>query len=650
MRKLIAIVLVISALLSILVPYTFAAEAEVSEVLADLCTMTFDGKAFDTADYPKNAKDKAVHLIAMTEYGYDKDGGRDDYAVYFYFYNPSGLEFDFDSVKNKIQMGIEWNSENKTVTSDKFRLALCDVSDDPGLQNVYLKYRLVDKTSAYDGKRMAERQKSTRIYNMSGVELLLDGASNATEYELGDSYVVKGFDETESKTMTADRDFVLTVDVEHTYWRSETSYKGANYKQQLNAVYFSIPNEVVKQYGTVNAIHASWYQYETYPIIVTDDIVLYNALLPYRGKPVGFNGKTSKNDAPSYGLYTEWYTADQWEIFRHMLEMYFLYNVNWFAEIGIEYPHSPIKAECWLQTLGWLLLSDDEIEVGKETLVSAEAVTKYLDRFVDQYPLLQDYDANNMDLHYVDKTIQLGDTFTFKNYASTHGWFKGWLDFGFSYFGGYSASAHEIYPEMMPIEVIDYPLGSMSIEQVKEKYHIYEDAEAKAFRNYVNLAYKHGETVVMLRYLQSDYYSEFLNIYEHGDAEKIEGNAFVALQTAVLDFDVLDIYCEEGSVSVVSTPQNFIGGEDAPDKDTSNENVPDNGLKNENSTKRVNWWAIVFAVLGVVAIVVAIPYISKAISSFSKNGSKTKSKKSSGSRNSRSRSRSGKGKSKSKKK
>ena len=54
MKKVITFLLLISVLLSTFIPFASAAEAEVSEVLADLCSMTFDGEPFSVANYTKN--------------------------------------------------------------------------------------------------------------------------------------------------------------------------------------------------------------------------------------------------------------------------------------------------------------------------------------------------------------------------------------------------------------------------------------------------------------------------------------------------------------------------------------------------------------------------------------------------------------------
>ena len=156
-------------------------------------------------------------------------------------------------------------------------------------------------SSDLDGKTIAERVNSNaRRYDISGVELLTNDESNATEYTVGGTYTFTGYAKGYGADINAESN--LTCEVRNletirldlsgkddgidkrTYWRSNSSSKGAHHQNQINSVYFAIDKTVLEKFGyTLQRIKAEWWEYKTAPAIVIDNKDIYDRLAAYNG-------------------------------------------------------------------------------------------------------------------------------------------------------------------------------------------------------------------------------------------------------------------------------------------------------------------------------------------------------------------------------
>lgn len=174
--------------------FAYAAEEypfDETNVMDDLQSSTVNGKKFDILDYVFD-ENKRLQIINFVEFNYSyRSSARENYALYIYVYNPAAIKIIEESGQNKIQMAVAWNkSEDGTVSPtnyEKFRLKFCNKSEDDNYKGLFYKFRVVD-TPLADGSTMADRVNSNeRRYDISGVELLTVGNSNATEYGVGGS-------------------------------------------------------------------------------------------------------------------------------------------------------------------------------------------------------------------------------------------------------------------------------------------------------------------------------------------------------------------------------------------------------------------------------------------------------------------------------
>ena len=118
MRKILSVLCAFFLLLGAAVNPPSQAQAETERefdyvnVLDDLTgSADADGNAFDLTDYPYNENGR-VQLVTLIEYCYSYAANmRGNYAVYLYFYNPTGREIDTSSILNVAQFAVGYNEK-----------------------------------------------------------------------------------------------------------------------------------------------------------------------------------------------------------------------------------------------------------------------------------------------------------------------------------------------------------------------------------------------------------------------------------------------------------------------------------------------------------------------------------------------------------
>ncbi|MEG2687965.1 MAG: hypothetical protein RSA24_02220, partial [Clostridia bacterium] len=261
-----------------------------TNVLDDLKSSTVNGQKFDIKNYPFNEKSQA-QVIDFVEYCYSiKANQRTNYGLYLYIYNPQGLNLSTDSKRNKAQMATKYDSAGKAVDYTKFDLQFCSKCESGDYKNLFYKFKVVDKK--VNDTTFADRVNSNeRKYDISGIELLTYGSPNATEYAVNGAYKFTGYaegyglDATAKSTLTCKAQFLETIELEvkHTFYRTATSSKGAGFQNQLDTVYFAVPNRFFESYGKLQRIKAEWFEYKTNDIVVTSNQDFYNKASPYLG-------------------------------------------------------------------------------------------------------------------------------------------------------------------------------------------------------------------------------------------------------------------------------------------------------------------------------------------------------------------------------
>ena len=283
-QKVVYILLAVSILLAVAVVFiptrsnsVVLAETSVNfdstDVMDDLSSCVIDGEDFDINDYPKDPYG-TLQVLTFVEYCYSfYENNNGNYGLYIYLYNPALTKFEASHVLNKIQMAVSFNDMDYADDYQKFSLKLCSKSSD----GLFYKYKVVDTQNILLSmvQEFSKTHAGLRQYYVSGIELVKRGEYNATEYNVAMNYQYSGFaegygdSENFPLSMTSAGIETLETEVHYTWWRPEGETEGGNNIQdQLNSVYFSVPNELLEKYGVLQAVSMEWYEYVTKPVFV----------------------------------------------------------------------------------------------------------------------------------------------------------------------------------------------------------------------------------------------------------------------------------------------------------------------------------------------------------------------------------------------
>lgn len=274
----------------------------------DGTTIEEDLAGTDTSIYPADMTGTARLLDeqGFMEYAYSEDSflAENYYGAYIYVYNPSQREISTEEGANHVNMAVKYGADDEPTEYANVPLRYLDATSNFRFYKFKIEDdELLDRVSDYAASHDGERR-----YDLAGLQLWYKGDANATEsntYRLDYSYtfVCTGFakgcgeDPAAESTLDIDRKKLETVglDVEHTYYRTDEYTSETDYGAQttLTSVYFSVPRETVEAYGALQLLKASWYEYKTSWIVVTDNGEAEDLLMQYRGHVVE---KEDKND------------------------------------------------------------------------------------------------------------------------------------------------------------------------------------------------------------------------------------------------------------------------------------------------------------------------------------------------------------------
>ena len=271
-----------------------AAAAESSEnnfdhtsVNADLADMDLSGFVYDTAG--------SIQFVTFVEYCYSANAlNFGNYALYVYIYNPARIPISERQDANSVEMAVGYDEEGKPNDYANIPLKLCGISTGE-LSKLIYKFRVMDDGTLLRNARTQETDNGYRRYDIAGVQLWETGKDNAVDYGVGGTYKFTGYAKGYGTDGNAESNLLCTVeeletvelDVKHTFYRTQTSSKGAHYQNQLDTVYFAVPKRFFDTYGTLQRIKAEWYEYKTKDIVVTSNQNFYDKAYPWLGKQTG---------------------------------------------------------------------------------------------------------------------------------------------------------------------------------------------------------------------------------------------------------------------------------------------------------------------------------------------------------------------------
>ena len=574
---------------------------ENTNVLDNLDGAIIGGKAFDIADYPHNDEGRP-QVISLVEFCYsyyaDKQG---DFGLYVYVYNPQDIAFDMATDRNKVQLTYG----NKQSYS-KYTLDFLNYSEKAGYEGRFYKFKV--RLSDSERKDILDMVNDDgRVYKISGIELSYKGT--VTEYPCGQTYTYSGYAEGYGSELAAGDtlsctvdgfDKYLTLDVHSTYYRPEGTNGEAYERDTLHSVYFSVPNEIIAEYGEMTAVHATWLNARTSPIFVTGNKDVYNAVHPYVGQTVDGGDFTYAKDDNSpipYALIASKYIESAgWNNASYSLS-YMSYNAN----------RTYTKSDTDLNELYYCFLADngdaDSYTLPAETLVGnkAKGVKGYFESYTEEHggELINDRFSKGLfesvASTFTDITISKDDTFELTDEVISQSLWQKFVG------GGYNVSGTNTYTVSAIRKVESNDFQSTAAATCEELY--IDESDYDEFRDYFDKATANNETVYLFRYYQSDYTCYEVAEFQRGEGtwtllgtqfgyEFVDSNAYLMQMWVQLDFDIIDLTFTKNGVDtiipVVMSPMDIAADGDAPVITTKN---------------NLKWWQILLAVLALILII-----------------------------------------------
>lgn len=552
------------------------------------------GKGLDTEAFT-DVKD--LDIIHTMEYGY-KSGDLSDYGFYIYVYDPLCRTIDSAVLFAAIGEG----------TSLSYYPMICEI------------------LSRYDGFYKCKvitdglfTTASKRTYNIASIQVNFYN-HGLKQFKHGRTYRytgnMKGYGSPiDTLSCTYSSLEVIDLETKFTYYRTAGSEKGLGWQNQINTVYFSVPNSYLEKYGHISKIHHKYTEYETGPMIVTDSTDVY-----YYFENLYKEDKKATFDEGHYGLFDK---ISVGTALSPKYESGFYFNYDYDGDTYKYTDNSPFRGN-YRRPVFWFydakLLSrgaagtsistakifefiedhpdmyfgtyDDKMSDDEETLSFAYSVYPFekdsdclmcllpfhlhgycpKDSSEENYirfVLLVDDIKDKKDYYeflFENKLDEYNDTLDLEDaenidvllsYDSTHSFWQKVDDFGF-----WSTVFQKAYivddktVTVYPFSVIDDHDLDMSAESFSDKYLVSEK-DVQDIKNAYNEASEKDSTLFLFRFDVSDYYVTEVDTYTCDpawidDYKLVDGvRGLVCMQSYYDDFQIISLTFKKDGVETI---------------------------------------------------------------------------------------------------
>lgn len=521
---------------------------ESTNVLNNLKGATIGGKEFDLADYPHNSNGKP-QIISFVEFCYSYYAEKQaDYGLYVYVYNPQDIAFDMSTERNKIQL-----TYGQKAGYSKYVLEFINYSTEAGYEGRFWKFKVkltdIERTSI-----LREVDGANSVYKISGIEL--SHKNVVTEYACGQTYTYKGYalgygsELAQSDTLSCKVDGFdkyLSLDVRSTYYRPDGSNGSKNKQDTLHSVYFSVPNAIIDEYGEMTAVHATWLNAFTSPIVVTGNKEFYDGFMSVVGQEnpetdYGFHSPTEGNYWGGFFIGGCQYGFNYSSTNNLSKLNYMFYADNGDAD-NYTLPAEALVGDSNSGKKGWF-------ETYTAKYGGERVINKYSKALFEKY-----------DSEFTDVTITDKDTFKLTSVTTSQNlWQKMWGT-STSYTNTYNMSAIQ----KVTMDDID---NAMSTTAFCDEFFVAE-TDFDDLHDYVKKAKAKDESVYLFRYKQSEYFAVELvegkyktgfHMQQVGDMNMptygryftdTNTNAYLCQMWVQLDFDIIDLTFTKDGVETV---------------------------------------------------------------------------------------------------
>lgn len=568
---------------------------EQTNVMDDLSGMTINGVPFNVKDYGYD-ETRGIQVLSFVEYGYSlQKDMQDRYALYVYIYNPKGLSIENDTTRNRIQ--FTYGSEN--IDSMKLPLIILNKSSDDNLNNLFYKMK-VDLRDEEKSVLLSTLDSSARQYEVSGIELLSDGQSLATEYFVSSSFVYSGFaagfgeNESEESTLQCIRNSSesLQLGVHQTYYRPKGTNGSSITQDTLMSVYFSIPNAVLEANERLSGVRCSWVKVMTDWIYITGREDIYNAFI----EQIGIKHDTGSwiDDKGTFSLLDD-------EPFPYG---FVAWDVNGDIVAECNYSGDGIKRLDYIFWTGSSLPSSAD-----DYVLSSDDLYEWMKNYDKQFGQSGDnflkidgkaYPPYNAELFTkataktTNVVISADDEYSLTDVKVTQSWWQRiWSDSTIEYIN--------TFDNIEGIKEVTADDMKYTDGEICNRLFINEN-DIKAFKDFYKTETEKENTVFLLRYDVGDFQavevsqgkpdtSGFVQGFVDGDT-----NGYIAREHLYLNFDVIDVeFSRDGEaiiIPIVSNPNDVIA-DITPPPITHSDSLP-------------KWVYLVIIGLAVLALIVVV--------------------------------------------
>ena len=525
-----------------------------------------DLRGVDISAYPadENGRHFLLDDVGFMEYGYSESAFIVDnyFGIYLYVYNPTEREVSTRAGANVVNMATEYDAEGNPTNYENVPLTVLDHTEN----HRFYKFRITDSSAIYTRANLyARAHDGVRRYDVAGIQLWFLGengteADNAEDESVARTYTCTGYaegcgpdsDAESNLNIHEERLTVVELDVGQTYWRSDSiNQNGANHYNQINSVYFAIPEEAVVKYGELWGVTCRWDERRTSPVIVTNRQDIYDDVknhLNYQFES-DFQGET---DSALFEIY------DQYQVVSGMGSTR---NAAWAYN-----PSNVFVTN--LDPVGWTF------KVNNSNILEAQISTDEMLQWASEhgfadYLFVSDVDegrtyGNQQHTFYADEPF---DLLTFNSTAN------GWDRFVLSWqqfwsFGSKVFDWGEENEKVDPIKRVSDSDFSGTDEVNAEKLFVH-DLDYGEFKSYYD-AHK-NDAVYLLRFAVTDYYAAVQHVWEaeSGIFDSADtSSTYMARETVFLDFEIIELtFNKDGNLTVlpaVMSPIDIISGIDPP--------------------------------------------------------------------------------------
>lgn len=577
------------------------ADLDATNVLSDL--MTADN--FDVDEYSFLQGENAPQLLSFVEYCYSPIANYSGlYRLYLYLYNPGG--YVLASEGHTVTLATTYLNGNPT-QYETFDLALVNIStnlDDKSTYNMFWKFRIVDRKSDYDNLTIQERVNSThRQYDIAGIQLVSIGGNNVVtdtrvrDFTIGCSYTFRGYADgmsntsTELLSVTCNNLDTVTLDVNSTYYRTETSDKGVGYHYDVNSVYFALPKNYLDgtTYDTLQRIKAEWYEFVTQDIVVTSNKSFYDTAISY----VGMNKDSTSFENLQWGLVfsplmtndysfacypstATWswgkksYYGDYWSPIDSLNYLFFTDSISNYDSSLPLLQQGGVSADALANYIyNYPFETDQLIEIdGKKYNKRLFQSTISDDRLVDNaFGVVQcGFDGKSVYDFDVDCGVLSYQTWDWStgSYWDNMSMLKGdkWAWWN-ALWGNFPEQEVELNDIEYFVTVLSSDVNKLSKTDFCNKYLV-NTYDYDCFVAYCQTEWQKNNEVILFRFAVTDYYSDYVGLYDSGGRSYPEffswynKEAYRSYGSVFLNFDVIQLTFRKGNdyiaMGVVSDP------------------------------------------------------------------------------------------------